>query len=334
MAGPERQMSDFPTNDGAYAHRNPVVDQALEWQALFQSGGAGPEQVAALERWLAEDPGHAQAFARVNDMLGASEMWEATRRAAKAAAPRAPKAARPPRFRIAAYAAAAALLVIVGSQAFPRLSLWWSADYVTRTAERRTIDLPDGSQMTLNAASAAALDFKDGRRGVRLLEGDAYFEVTPDAAHPFHVTGRFSETEVKGTAFVVSANEDEDVVALDHGRVEVKPLSGAAAVAEIFPGEGVTARSGSLSAVAPVDVDEVFGWRTGRIVFYDRPFAKAVDAIRRYYDGTILILDAQARSTRVSGSYRSDDPEGALRSLAEVAGLSVNRLPGGVMVFR
>ncbi|WP_271169305.1 FecR family protein [Hansschlegelia plantiphila] len=338
MASVGNETASEQNGRGGYVHQEPVTDQALEWRLRFKAGDSDPAETASFEAWLASDPRNAAAFARLDDMLAMPELREATLAAAAApgsnVVPLQPKSSRKISWGVAGLAAAAALLLATGLEYAPSLMRRWTADYVTAAGDQRKITLPDGSRMTLNASSAAALDFEGGRRGVRLLDGEAFFEVIPDAAHPFRVTSRFSEVEVKGTAFAVHADAAEDVIALDYGRVEVSRLPDRRDTAELSPGDMVTATDAALSSVTRVDPAEAFGWTEGRIVFYEKPFSKAIGILRRYYDGAILIMDPRLRGIAVSGNYRLDDPEGAIQNLAEAAGATMTRLPGGVIVLR
>lgn len=332
------ETANNASGQSGYVHPDPFADQALDWRLRLDAAGGDPSETAAFEAWRASDPRHAGAFAKLDAMLGMPELRAAT----LASMPPEPGATVVPLARrrgagrwTAGFATvAAALLLAIGLNHYPSLMLRWTADYVTAAGDQRSVTLPDGSRMTLNAASAAALDFEGGRRGVRLLEGEAFFDVTPDPARPFRVTGRFSEVEVKGTAFAVRSDDDEDLVALDHGRVDVTRLADGRDRAELTPGDMVTATAAALSGVTRADPAEAFGWTQGRVVFYEKPFAKAIDALRRYYGGTILIVDPRLRSVVVSGNYRLDDPEGAIGNLAEAAGATMTRLPGGVIILR
>src|SRR3546814_13204368 len=61
-------------------------------------------------------------------------------------------------------AAAAACLAVVSA---PTLLLMWQSDYRTGTGEMRNVTLSDGSSVTLDTGSAIAVNYGDGRRGVR-----------------------------------------------------------------------------------------------------------------------------------------------------------------------
>src|SRR3546814_19462133 len=93
-------------------------------------------------------------------------------------------------------AAAAACLAVVSA---PTLLLMWQSDYRTGTGEMRNVTLSDGSSVTLDTGSAIAVNYGDGRRGVRLLAGPAWFDVAPDARPPLTVSAPDAWVGVPGT---------------------------------------------------------------------------------------------------------------------------------------
>ncbi|MBB2973047.1 FecR domain-containing protein [Mesorhizobium sp. RMAD-H1] len=325
-----------------YQHPDPVTDEALDWFMRLREEN-DPDTMAEFERWRKDDPQRVAAFARLSRLHAMPSLRKATEKDAErlgvgATAP--VVVAMPPRMRAARRwvsalsAIAAMLLVAVGWQQYPALMLHWRSDYMTATGEHLTVPLPDGSAVTLNTASAIAIDFAGGRRRVSLLEGEAYFDVRHDAAHPFVVAGHFSEVEVKGTAFGVRTDEQEDLVVLERGRVEVRRTANKADLAMLEPRQMIVATASGLSPVHNADPMRSLAWRDGRIVFHDRPFRRALADLERYYDGTVVVMTGQAGKRMVSGNYRIDDPEAAIRTLATSAGLAVTRLPGGILILR
>ena len=188
--------------------------------------------------------------------------------------------------------------------------------------------------MKLNTASAAALDFEDGRRRVRLLRGEAYFDVRHDDAHPFVVTAQFSETVDIGTAFSIRRGEAGDSIVLEEGLVDVSRLSRPEDRARLDPGEMIIAGEDSLSPVGDADLGRALAWLDGRIVFREQSFSTALAALRRHYDGPVIVADGRVKNLLVSGNYDLDQPEAAIRTLAAAAGVSVTRLPAGILILR
>jgi transmembrane sensor len=335
-------MHDGPKPDERYSHPDLVTDEALDWFLRLQDEPDNPVTNAEFDRWLAGDPRRREAFARLQQMQSMPSLRQATARDAarlgmttdRRAGQIIPIRPRSRAWSVRIAAIAAAILLLIGVQQYPALMLRWQADYLTAAGELRRVRLPDGSDMMLNTASAVALDFAEGRRRVRLLAGEAFFDVRADAAKPFVVAGPFSEVEVKGTAFAVRADDDRDVVLLERGRVEVRRLSAPADHVGLDPNEMVTASATAISAVTTVDPNNSLAWRDGRIVIYDQPFNKALGELRRYYGGSVIVATSRLSETSVSGNYHTGDPQAAIRTLAESAGATVTRLPGGILILR
>lgn len=332
-------QADGPKPDHAFKHPDAMMNEALDWFVRLQDRPVDPETMAGFEAWRAASPAGSAAFDQLERMRTMPALRKATEIDAKALGfgPGSSRARQAGPLecwsrRIAAVAAAAVLAV--GVWQYPALMLRWQADYLTATGERDSITLPDGSAMTLNTASAVALEFAGGQRRVRLLAGEAFFDVRHDAARPFVVAAGFSEVEVKGTAFAVRTDDKRDLVVLERGKVDVTRLSNRDEHAMLDPGQMVIATANALSPVTNTDPDESLAWREGRIVFSERPFPQALADLRRYYNGSVIVADGRLSGVLVSGNYRIDDPEDAIRTLATSAGVSATRLPGGILILR
>ncbi|WP_029010150.1 FecR family protein [Azospirillum halopraeferens] len=336
MSGADNNEADRGGGEDGYRHPDAVTDAALTWFVALLDGTPDAPTLAAFRAWRDSDPRHAAAFDRLVAMNGMPELRAATLAARPDPAPARPRARPAPAPRARVWwgsLAAAVLLVTIGLHLLPELLLRWRADHMTVAGDRREVTLPDGSRLLLNTASAVALDFAGGRRDVRLLRGEAFFDVVPDPARPFRVTAGHSVVEVIGTAFAVRSDAAQDAIVLERGRVSVAPAGGAGAPVLLTPGERVTASPRGLSGVAAAEPDVLLAWREGRYVFRDRPLAAVVDDLRHHHAGLILVLDDRVERARVSGNYRLDDPVGALRSLAGIAGVRMRVLPGGLILL-
>ena len=330
-----RQNDDEAGAGDGFVHEDPVVDEALDWFARLRNTPPDATMRASFAHWRALSPRHAEEFDRLEALWGSAPFLRAAETLRPAPTARGIPAARAPRrWTVRALAAAAIVLVAVGAWQGPSRVLRWQADYFTETGDRREVRLPDGSSMLLDTASAVAIDFRDGRREVTLLQGAAFFDVTHDPAHPFRVAGRFGETEVRGTAFSVRTDSAEDRVILERGHVRVSRLADRADRVDLGAGQMVVASRDALSAVAAVDLGSRLAWREGRIVFADQPLSRVLDELRRYYRGKVFVVDDRINRLIVTGNYRLDHVEGAIRTLADAAGVTMNRLPGGFIILR
>ncbi|WP_245416700.1 FecR family protein [Undibacter mobilis] len=317
------------------AHGDAVADEALDWVIRLRQPDADGATRVAFEAWLARSPSHGAEFRNIEAMW-ASPSFEKSARSLSpgqsVATP--PVAVRRSRgvSRQMALAASIAILAI-GVWQFPRLQLWLNADYVTAAGVQSTVTLPDGSTMMLNSGSAVAIDFAAGRRNVHLLKGEAFFDVRHDPQHPFRVAAHFGDVEVKGTAFAVKTLDKLDQVVLERGVVDVRRSASAHDKSTLAPRQMATATAASIM-VSPVDLAHALAWRDGRIVFDNEPFANVVDELRRYYPGSLIVIGDSVKNLAVSGNYRIDDIEGAMRTLADAAGITMLRLPGSVVILR
>lgn len=73
--------------------------------------------------------------------------------------------------------------------------------------EMPVVTLEDGSVVQLNAASAIAVEFTEKRRVIRLLRGEAFFQVAHGADRPFTVMAGTTSVTALGTAFDVRYDE-------------------------------------------------------------------------------------------------------------------------------
>ena len=178
------------------------------------------------------------------------------------------------------------------------------ADYVTATAEPQHIDMADGSTVYLAPDSAVTL--ADEARSARLIKGEAFFDIAPDATHPFTVTADEVTATVLGTAFNMRMGDNGTVITLREGRVRVDH---AAPSEHLAAGDWLRiGRDGSVKrGTAPPD--EAGAWRYGQIVARDR-----------YHEGVIFLTDTAFGNQPVSGVYNLADPIAAVRALARAHG--------------
>jgi len=193
--------------------------------------------------------------------------------------------------------------------------------------------LPDGSRAALDAGAAIAVRFDGDQRRIELLRGDAWFDVAHDDRRPFRVAALGGITQDIGTAFEVRRGDDAVTVTVTNGTVEVRaPGSGRGlrlhtAQAARYGRKGQGAMLGSL---AP---DTIAAWRQGEILLDRATVRQAVERIGRYRAAPVFILGTPSPSRRISGAFRVDRPDEALDAIARMAGLSIYRL-GGMIVLR
>ena len=151
------------------------------------------------------------------------------------------------------------------------------------------IELPDGSQVWLNAVSSIRFPaaFAGNERKVEIT-GEAYFEVAKNVAMPFKVviatpSENGAEIEVTGTSFNIMAYNDEAAVktTLLEGSVKINQDSKAV---PLKPGQQARLHDKSIKIIDHVDTEEAVAWKNGYFQFASASLQQVMRQIARWYD--------------------------------------------------
>ncbi len=325
-----------------------ATQEAARWLVALEDDPEDAGLRARFEAWRGTSSVYAEAWRETAEIYGlmaqiepaTHAMWpDATPRRSRQSGPahmrrRSVRAGSRPKRRFIAGIAAAAAVACLAIWGLPNLVLRLQADVVTTTAELRTVRLPDGSSVRLAPESALALAFADGHRDVQLLRGEAFFEVTHDPAHPFHVSAHGVEITDVGTSFDVSLAGNGTVVAVRSGAVRVEDAAATPPVRErLAPGESVRIDRNGRSTRNSVSFDEVAPWIDGQIVARDRSVTDLVNELRRDYGGIIMLASPSLGQERVTGVYNVADPAAALAAIAGAHSGQVHRLSPWLLVI-
>jgi ferric-dicitrate binding protein FerR (iron transport regulator) len=165
--------------------------------------------------------------------------------------------------------------------------------------------LTDGTRVVLAAESRLIVPaaYDSGRRTV-LLEGEAYFDVSHDARHPFVVHAKGTLVHDLGTAFDVRAYSDERglEVLVAQGRVMLRHDDTTRAAGPIVS-RGELARVDGAAAVTVThvaDMETHLAWIEGRLAFDKAPLRDVAREIERWYDVDVTIASPSLSNRRVT----------------------------------
>lgn len=298
--------------------------EAADWAARVDRG-LSPDEEQALDAWLAGDPRRVGAYGKVRAMAVHTER-------ARGLAPNFDPAkfqtrATRPAFsrRGVLLAGGGAIAASVAGVAVVGLSLMDRGQrYNTRLGEVKVTPLADGSVMTLNTASRVVVNFSDTQRSIRLLEGEALFDVAKDAARPFVVFAGDTLVRAVGTSFTVRRLGDAPVqVLVREGVVEVGRRAGAATAQPVRVNTNTRAVASSSSGaaimaapVAPAVIGRELAWREGRIAFEGETLGQAAAQFSRYSETRIVINDPAIAAEEITGLFQANDPVGFAQAIA------------------
>lgn len=329
-------------------------EQAAAWHERVSRNGASEEERCELESWLAQSPAHrlayeevAQTWARLQSLASDPQILELRHEAALRLTRGASAKHRP--WKLAAAAAVLLSLALTLVNTLPQssdrsvltslvaaLQGHKATNYATATGERLTVNLEDGSQITLDTQSTLAVEYTSTERRVRLTRGQALFEVAKDRLRPFVVDAHHRRLVALGTAFDVRIEGAQVKVTMVEGTVRVERVpapmaaatpdspgrgkqsvgpSAATAIATITAGEQLIAVEGHQDSVRPADAERSTSWRHGQIIFDDTRLADAIAELNRYSLTQLQLQDAALADLRLSGAFATGRPQLFLEAL-------------------
>ncbi|HEX5765388.1 MAG TPA: FecR domain-containing protein, partial [Woeseiaceae bacterium] len=303
-----------------------ISEQAADWLVrLSESAVSEPHRRQFME-WLKKSPQNVEEFiaiANLHQEVGeqksslAEILAEVGCRNHQPAVPlfggaastgELPARARPQRryYQLWTTAAGLALLAVLLLQWFPRDPPLVS--HRTQLGEQRSVVLADGSIITLNTLSEAAVRFDRSAREVTLVSGEAMFDVVSDPGRPFIVQTGSVSLKVIGTRFAVYRKKNSTRVAVVDGVVQALPLrtrgeplfveAGMGAIATV---EGVTLTDDQF------DVEKAIAWTDRRLIFDGAPLAEVVAEFNRYNRTPLIVEDSALANRAITTVFNAHD---------------------------
>lgn len=224
------------------------------------------------------------------------------------------------------FKAAAAVALLAGSSwgiinRYQHRSTFISAD--ASIIQRR---LPDGTSIWLNKKSKLTCYPGDDR--TVFLEGEAFFDVAKNPAHPFVIHTERMDITVLGTTFNVKAykNDVSDETLLVSGAVEISLREQESSKIRLRPNEKIILHTSSKQH--PISFYEVKNsianhdstlnetlWRENKLVFSHETFEQIAVKMERWYGVTIHIQDPSLKKLLFTAIFENETVDQTLTAL-------------------
>ena len=196
-----------------------------------------------------------------------------------------------------------------------------------------TLTLSDGTKVWLNSQSKIKYPviFNDITREV-YLEGEAYFEVTKDTQHPFHVNVKNGVCiEVLGTSFNVRSYMDENTIETVLEKGSVRMSQGKDAVI-LIPGNKAVYLPNEPIRLTTVNTELYTAWRHGQYIFMNESVENILKQLSRWYDIEVFYSNEAAKSVVFSGDVRKYDNINTLLEAMEILGCLHFKINGKTLI--
>lgn len=192
--------------------------------------------------------------------------------------------------------------------------------FVTARGERSSIQLPDGSEVTLNHTSTLDFDPESFTASRKVsLSGEAYFSIRHSDV-PFVVTTAAGSVTVTGTKFNVRVREGRYEVGVTEGSVRamVATQSRDTAIA-VTAGHALIGHSDTR----PMPVRKILqsnypGWTERTLIFTSMDLSLVCDELMNTFDAHIVLDDPSLGNEIISGAFDARDIRNVLSAICSI----------------
>lgn len=356
-----------------FNHPDEIEKQAADWLIKMDGDESlSPEELSELKHWIATSPQHKKTILALN------QFWQnttLTQLNVPLGRPENQQDNPAPNSGWSTFYQGLSRLF-----SWPVLTLfcatlcislvWWKYQdpiresnglYATAVGQQKSVSLADGSVIQLNTNSQVEVSFDSEFRNIRLLQGEAHFDVAKNPSFPFRVYAGEGRVQAVGTAFSVYLQDSHLNVLVTEGIVALASLTNLARTNDNAPapvttpvdkfalsnetqlGQLVSGQEVTLSMNEDVkqlkkqfrdatqettseDPTNRQSWREGWLVFNGEPLEKAVEEISRYTTMTIEIADESVKKIPIGGRFKIGNVEDMFAALEVNFGLSVNKI--------
>jgi len=224
---------------------------------------------------------------------------------------------------------AAVFIIVIGA--------FFVYNYVNRPLKELTLEsgnellsqvLPDESKIDLNENSKILYPekFKGGTREV-FLEGEAFFDISPNAEKPFIIHTEIADITVLGTSFNVKVYQETKriEVLVESGTVRLSNNTTAEdSEAEIILERGMMGvfdeNTGEFEKIITRDKNKLF-WKTNKLTFKDQRLGDIFNLLEDHFDVSIKRLNPAIDNCHLTVNFEDNELDYILSVIAATAEL-------------
>jgi len=293
------------------------------------------------ERWMHEDPEHAELVKKALSLLDNTRLperpipEEQIRTAEAALLKKLETRAPAPRISPLRWIAAASVIIILSA------GTWLTVRYLrappqldTAYGEVNSSLLPDGTEVMMNANSHVKYSpgWKDGADREVWLDGEAFFHVrkTPLKSR-FIVHTTHLDIIVTGTQFNVVSRHGLDNVMLQEGSVTLHTCDGQ--TLKMAPGDFFRYDCAHC-AKTPVHNDSILAWKEQKLFLDSTSLRQLADIITDHYGIPVKLAADSLADKKISGILPNNNLDILLKALEATAEFDITRGPDNSIIIK
>lgn len=227
--------------------------------------------------------------------------------------------------------------------------------YTTLIGERKSFNLADGSQITLNTDTQLTVKMTGNQRLIHLEKGEVYVSVAHELDRPFDVIAGNGRIHDIGTRFNIYSTANMTQVTVTEGQVQVIPdtqITGSRWLNHVLnrsafwlqasntltsnenqllvSGEQINYNDkGEINTPVATNTANIMAWRNGRLVFEMAPLETVLSQVQRYHKVNFQYSSDSIKQIRVSASFETDNLPKILNTLQATFPIKTQLLQDG-----
>lgn len=227
---------------------------------------------------------------------------------------------------------AAAVFILIAAGAVYWVSFTNKTSFNTAYGTIGEYQLPDGSQVTLNANSKLTINkgWKEGTDREVWLQGEGFFKVQKTPMHTkFIVHTNTMDIIVTGTQFNAISREDESSVLLTEGSVTIRTNDDKEI--KMKPGDFVKIEN-QIPSKQIVDQQRILAWKDAKLDFENTPMYEVAKIIARHYGVKVKVSTKNVGESTISGIMPNDNLDVLIQALETTGNYKITRTDGEITI--
>jgi len=315
-------------------HKHIIPDYDL--LAKYFAGQASYAQTIEIEKWVNNDPKHKNTFdsmyylwiqsgrKNTEEKINVSDSWAKMKLRMNSPTEIEPIAKKEPKqFQLTSsrilQIAAVLVIGLIINVLIKYLNPKQKEIYKESQLSSIQLKLPDSSLIKMNLKSKISYPEKfKGKQRLVKLEGEAFFDVTPDKEKPFIIETEFSKVKVVGTSFNIQAYDTSNVVEVTvvKGIVELSGKEDNSEKIILTKGEkgSIDKKSGKPFKEVKTTENELF-WATRTLIFKDTELYVAAETISKAYGVEIEVFNENIKHCKLDAVFSDANIEEIMKVL-------------------
>jgi transmembrane sensor len=192
--------------------------------------------------------------------------------------------------------------------------------------------LSDGTKISLNKYSSITYpaNFEGETREIN-LQGEGFFEVHHDAAHPFIIHTQGTDVRVLGTSFNVRAYNAQVQVVVKTGKVRFSKKNMEVILEKGQKGELLT-NSGTIIKSEVEKEKSLIETKKSSFEFEKTSLGEVVEKLNQTYGKNIIFSNHKIENCKLTASFQDEELENIIHVIAETFNLKVDKQKNSIVL--